>query len=122
MLPRLVAIGCAAIATACVSGSGPQATPDNDRPTVQAATNAPSPLGLIYANRACGTCHAVAPGQTRSPNPKAPTFEIIADTPGMTPMALNVWLHSSLHRDMPYVPVETDQLEALAEYVYSLRK
>jgi hypothetical protein len=40
----------------------------------------------------------------------------------MTPMALNVWLHTPIHRDMPYVRVAADQLDPLVEYVYSLRR
>ena len=51
-----------------------------------------------------------------------PAFQVIANTPGMTPMALNVWLHTPIHRDMPYVRVAADQLDPLVEYVYSLRR
>ena len=122
MLRQLALLGCAFLAAACVS--------EFDSPTGQVssgvqsqATTNPSRLpGRIYADRACAECHAVAAGQTRSPDPKAPTFEMIANTPGMTAMALNVWLHTSLHRNMPYVRVDSDQVEALSEYLYTLKQ
>ena len=122
MLRWLVVVGCASIATACSTGPAPQAAPVSNSSPVQATSNPPRSPGLVYAEKACSACHAVVSGQTRSPDPKAPTFEAIANTPGMTTMALNVWLHSSLHRDMPYVRVEPDQLESLAEHLFSLRK
>jgi len=118
----LVLLGCASITAACVTGLGHQANPVNDTSQSQPTSNAPASPGHVYANKACAACHAVAADQTRSPDPKAPTFEAIANTPGMTPMALNVWLHSSLHRSMPYVRVDPDQLEVLSEYLYSLKK
>lgn len=77
--------------------------------------------GQFYADRACGDCHAVAAGQKQSPNPAAPTFESVANTPGMTPMALNVWLHTS-HPTMPNLIIAPDHIADLAEYIGSLKK
>ena len=82
----------------------------------------PRPIGLVYAEAACGACHAVAADQARSPDVKAPAFQVIADTPGMTPMALNVWLHSPLHHNMPYVRIPADHSDLIVDYVYSLRR
>ncbi|MEQ1608155.1 MAG: hypothetical protein ABL956_04175 [Hyphomonadaceae bacterium] len=121
MLRLLVLLGCASLAAACVTDPGAAPTPASNRPPGQTQTNPPRPSGLVYAEKACSACHAVAAGQTPSPNPKAPTFESIANMPGMTIMALNVWLHSSQHRDMPYVNVGEDHLEMLSEYLHSLR-
>ncbi len=122
MLRSLVALGFSAIVTACVSGGVPHAVAREGMSTAQASSTESRSMGYSYAEKACAGCHAVSVGQVRSPHPKAPTFEVIANTPGMTPMALNVWLHSSPHRDMPNVRVEADQLDALAEYLYSLKK
>ena len=122
LLRRVFMIACAGVAVGCANGGEPHAVEASDGASVTATIQAPRPIGLIYAEAACGECHAVAAGQTRSPNAKAPAFQVIADTPGMTPMALNVWLHSPIHRDMPYVRVAADQLDPLVEYVYSLRR
>lgn len=122
MFSRLFMVGCAMIAVGCANRNALQVQEPGDGPSVQAATHQPRPLGLVYAEAACGACHAVAAGKNRSPNAKAPPFEAIANTPGMTPMALNVWLHTPIHRDMPYVLVEPDRVDALVEYVVSLRK
>ena len=76
--------------------------------------------GRAYADRACANCHAVAPHQSVSPDPKAPAFETIANTPGMTTMALNVWLHTP-HRTMPGFIVNPDRIEALSAYLQTLQ-
>ena len=76
--------------------------------------------GLDYANRVCSECHAVAPGQRTSPKAKAPSFQSVADTPGMTDMAINVWLHTS-HPTMPNLILNADQTADLAAYIRTLR-
>ena len=75
------------------------------------APNAPDPShgpsaarGLAYAQGACASCHSVEAGQDASPNRSAPAFVVIANTPGMTPTALNAWLHSA-HASMPNLVV-----------------
>ena len=79
------------------------------------------PPGRIYADQACASCHAVAAGETRSPNSKAPTFETIANAPGMTLMALNVALHTS-HKTMPNLIVDPARIEDLSAYLHTLQK
>lgn len=119
---RQFIVGCAIVAVGCANSNGLQTNQTSDGPSVQAGIHPPRSIGLVYAEEACGACHAVAAGEGRSQNAKAPSFQAIANTPGMTPMALNVWLHTPIHRDMPYVRLEPDQLDALIEYVYSLRR
>ena len=109
------------VSTGCASPAGsPQeqapVTPQNQGAGVNARSS-----GLAYAERACATCHAVNDDQLHSPDPKAPAFEVIANTPGMTIMALNVWLHSP-HKDMPLLRVEPDKLEDLSAYLYMLKE
>jgi len=77
--------------------------------------------GLKYASSSCSDCHAVAAGQRVSPNPNAPTFESVANTPGMTEMALNVWLHTS-HPSMPNLIIKPDRIDDLAAYIRTLKK
>ena len=63
----------------------------------------------------------MAAGDPRSPNPKAPTFEKIANVPGMTLMALNVALHTS-HKTMPNLIIEPDRIEDLSAYLHTLKR
>ncbi len=76
--------------------------------------------GLAYAQTACAMCHAVTAADPNSPNPDAPPFLVIANSPGMTPTALNAWLHSS-HPSMPNLIVESDDRSDLAAYLNSLK-
>jgi mono/diheme cytochrome c family protein len=77
--------------------------------------------GLVYARQACSDCHAVAADQRVSPDPKAPSFQSVADTPGMTRIAVNVWLHSS-HPTMPQLIIDAERIDDLAAYLATLRK
>jgi mono/diheme cytochrome c family protein len=77
--------------------------------------------GQSYAKKACAECHAVAPGQERSPVRAATPFEKVANTPGMTPMALNVWLHTS-HPTMPNFIIDPDRIDDLVAYMATLKK
>jgi mono/diheme cytochrome c family protein len=77
--------------------------------------------GLVYAEQACAECHAVEAGRTQSPDPKAPTFETIANTPGVTRMGLSALLHTS-HRTMPNLIVDPNRIDDLSAYLDTLRK
>src|SRR5262249_30743208 len=54
--------------------------------------------GLTFAEKVCAECHGVKAGQTVPA--AAPTFKAIANTPGMTAMALAIFFRTP-HRDMP---------------------
>jgi mono/diheme cytochrome c family protein len=77
--------------------------------------------GASYAKKACAECHAVAAGESRSPVRAATPFEKVANAPGMTPMALNVWLHTS-HPTMPNFMIDPDRIDDLIAYVATLKK
>lgn len=49
------------------------------------------------------------------------TFEVIANTPGMTAIALNVWLTSS-HRNMPHLILSAQERDDVIAYITSLRR
>jgi mono/diheme cytochrome c family protein len=75
--------------------------------------------GAAYAKKVCAACHAVLANEQISPLPQAPTFQSVADTPGMTEMALTVWLQSS-HPTMPNIVLEPDDLRNVVAYIRSL--
>lgn len=75
--------------------------------------------GGALAERVCAECHAVQSGQTRSPNPKAPSFAGVAATRGMTATALRVWLQSP-HPTMPNLLLKDDEKDNVIAYIQSL--
>jgi len=85
------------------------------------AQDADIAAGAAYAEQVCAACHAVLPGEEFSPLPQAPTFQSVADTPGMTELALTVWLQSS-HPTMPNIVLEQDDLRNVVAYIRSLEK
>jgi mono/diheme cytochrome c family protein len=108
---RSVIVALALILTACAT-----TPPPSDSPTV---SNAAPGRGLAYARIVCAECHAVEPGQLDSPVREAPAFEVIANLPGMTPTALNAWLHAP-HPSMPNVIVAPSDRDDVAAYLNSL--
>jgi mono/diheme cytochrome c family protein len=77
--------------------------------------------GLRIARAVCAECHLVdkLPGQ--SPNLIAPTFEHIANTPGMNSTALTAALRTS-HESMPNIIIKGSDLSDVIAYVLSLQK
>jgi hypothetical protein len=71
-----------------------------------------------YAQRVCSVCHAIS--AEKSPNPKAPRFREVADTPGITGTALRVWMETS-HPTMPNIIVEKDDMLNVIAYILSLK-
>jgi cytochrome c2 len=77
--------------------------------------------GLIYAQRQCSDCHAVQAGRALSPlAERIATFKDIANTPGMTPMALMVWFQSP-HPNMPNLILDPADRDDVIAYIVSLR-
>jgi mono/diheme cytochrome c family protein len=77
-------------------------------------------MGRVYAKAMCAECHAVMPSETASPRTDAATFKAIANTPGMTELALAVWLKTP-HRNMPNLIIGNDDMENVIAYIVSLR-
>ena len=84
-----------------------------------AAQDADVAAGKAYAEQICAACHAVQPGEMDSPLYEAPPFQDVADTPGMTELALSVWLQSS-HPTMPNIILEPDDMRNVIAYIRSL--
>ena len=76
--------------------------------------------GAAYAKLVCASCHAVLPNEQISPLAQAPTFQKVANMPGMTEMALTVWLQSS-HPTMPNIILKPDDLRNVVAYIHSLK-
>ncbi len=76
--------------------------------------------GHMLAETVCAECHAVEKGALRSRNDHAPTFESIATTPGMTPIAVRVWLRSA-HREMPNLVLKPDEVDDVVAYLQTLK-
>ena len=77
--------------------------------------------GLRIARAVCAECHLLdkLPGQ--SPNLIPPTFEHIANTPGMNSAAPTAALRTS-HESMPNIIIKGSDLSDIIAYVLSLRK
>ena len=89
--------------------------------TIPAADAGNSALGYAYAEQNCASCHAIGDADMHSPDPYARSFNAIANTPGLTPTALNAWLNSS-HTNMPDLIVDPDSIDDLHAYLSTLKR
>ena len=76
--------------------------------------------GEALAKSVCAECHAVQKGEGGSRNGKAPRFQTLATTRGMTPMALTVALRTS-HREMPNLVLSTREVDDVIAYIAALK-
>jgi mono/diheme cytochrome c family protein len=76
--------------------------------------------GYDYAREVCAQCHAIEAPFDESPHPDAPTFQTIADVPGMTATALFVVLRTP-HRQMPDLIIPSDDMHDVAAYILTLK-
>ena len=89
-------------------------------PASSAAAQTGDPgAGAAYAKQVCAKCHAVDRTGI-SPEPTAPPFKDVANTPGMTETALTVWLRTS-HPTMPNIIVEPTDMDNVIAYILSLK-
>jgi mono/diheme cytochrome c family protein len=113
----LIMAMCAALAmTACVSEPAQTATTG-----VRQTEAGEASRGLVYAEQNCASCHAIQASETMSPNMDATDFVTIANTPGMTSIALSAWMQSA-HPTMPQLLVGQDQVDDLWAYMLTLRE
>jgi mono/diheme cytochrome c family protein len=77
--------------------------------------------GRQLAREVCAECHAIDNATDRSTNPNAPTFKVIANTPGMTSAALTV-APQTTHVTMPNFVVKGDALQNIIAYILSLKE
>ena len=75
--------------------------------------------GHRLAKAWCESCHAVESHVLEMPN-EPPSFQAIANSPGITPLALKVFFRTS-HKNMPNLVIGQEQADALANYILSLK-
>ena len=80
-----------------------------------------APAGFAYADGVCSECHAVRKGQRVSPHERAPAFEVVANTRGMSEMALRVWFQSP-HPSMPNLVLKEKIADDVIAYIISLKQ
>lgn len=75
----------------------------------------------VYVHAVCGDCHAVRANEI-SPNPQAPGFADIANSPGMTRDTLVAFL-SDAHNYPLQMDVDLDRkdVETIADYIVTLQ-
>jgi mono/diheme cytochrome c family protein len=84
--------------------------------------------GFEVATEVCAECHEIMPmpGASRELDPlpfeeaEAMPFEEIANTPGVTAIALFAWMQST-HPTMPNIILEDDELRNVVAYILSLK-
>lgn len=76
--------------------------------------------GRELAEKVCAACHGINKGYEPSPEPFAPTFQAIANTPGMSPIAISVFLQTP-HATMPNLVLTREEIADLAAYITSLK-
>jgi mono/diheme cytochrome c family protein len=74
--------------------------------------------GFEYAQTYCATCHGIS--EEKSPLPQAPRFRNVADQPGITATALQVWMQTS-HPTMPNIIVAPSDMRNVIAYIVSLK-
>lgn len=68
----------------------------------------------------CSGCHAVKPGEISS-NPMSPTFEMIANSPGLTGETLSAYLRDSHnYPELMNFEVAEEDGDVLAAYIITL--
>jgi mono/diheme cytochrome c family protein len=89
-------------------------------PPAQAVQIGSAERGLTIARERCASCHLVVKEDGRSTNEKAPTFARIANTPGMSSVALRSALNTS-HSSMPNLVIKDEDADSVIAYILSLR-
>lgn len=78
--------------------------------------------GEKFARNRCSDCHAVEPGGD-STRREAPTFERIANTPGLTRATLAEWLRDAHnYPDAMYFEIPAEGIDDLVAYMLTLQR
>lgn len=76
--------------------------------------------GHAYAVKMCAECHSVEATNEIEPLFDVPSFYVIAHMPGMSELAISVWLRTP-HDQMPDFIIPLEDRENLATYIMSLK-
>ena len=88
---------------------------------LHAQENGDASKGFTYAREVCAECHAIGRGEKSSPDPKAPSFEDIANSSGVTGISLAAMLHA-VHENMPGFAMALDERDNIIAYILSLKR
>ena len=77
--------------------------------------------GQAFAQMVCAECHSVTARPALSPNSEAPAFSAVANTSGMTAMALRTWMQTS-NPTMPNIILKTEDRDNVIAYILSLNR
>lgn len=90
--------------------------------TMSDARTAEPPPPPAFVEAACGGCHAVEP-PFLSPNPRAPTFEAVANRPGVTKATIRAWLvNAHNYPEQMDFDLERDHVDQVTDYVITLKR
>jgi mono/diheme cytochrome c family protein len=76
--------------------------------------------GRAFAEKTCAACHAIDRDQLQSGEPDAPSFQAIANSPGISWIALSVVLRTP-HVQMPNLVLSPQEQADVIEYILSLK-
>lgn len=79
-----------------------------------------APRGLRLAREVCSSCHAVEAREVLSPVSQAPTFDEVADRPGVTGMGLTAFLRTP-HRTMPDLILKPGEIDDIVAHILGLK-
>jgi mono/diheme cytochrome c family protein len=109
-MPRLLASSVAVLVSLAVA------------PALHAAPSRSAQRGLAFAEARCAACHAIRADRT-SPDPEAPSFETIANRPGVTRSTLRRFLRDSHNfPDAMSFRVDARRIGELADHIATLRR
>ena len=95
-------------------------TAQEPAPQVAASAKPAEPSAFIEA--ACGGCHAVQP-PFLSPNPAAPTFESIANRPGVSEDKIAKWLiDAHNYPEVMDFDLKPERVDEIASYMITLQR
>jgi mono/diheme cytochrome c family protein len=89
-------------------------------PAARAVEVGEAARGLAYARVYCAECHAVEPREMISPFSDVPPFREIANTPGISELAL-ISFFQTPHPTMPDLVVPSADIRDLIAYFATLR-
>lgn len=85
-------------------------------------TPAPAPGPPAFVEAACGGCHAVEP-PFLSPNTRAPSFEAVANRPGVTRATIRAWLiDAHNYPEQMDFDLTRERVDEVTNYMITLRR
>ena len=104
---------------AVLAASSCQHAATTEASEITAAAGAPGVP--IYVEAICGDCHAVRADGV-SPNPQAPGFADIANSPGITRETLVAFLSDAHNYPLQMdVDLDSEDIETIADYIITLQ-